>query len=446
MSIFYCQDIENTVLNLLQIEDLKKLYGMNQYYKLVVRKRLCDIYDFYSKINEISFSEYKLYTESHVPFFKSILFGKLSVCKYLLHNKNYDINIDAEFPFRLAIKHDHINIAEWILPFVKNIHDKINNQDALYYACLLDNIDMIKWLISHTTKYNIRYDSRHIGLIMSSGSLPCIEFILSQNFMNTNLIDEYSRSAILFGRACMNKNVAVPQLMLSKFPDINIHINNEEPLRFACANNKIDTVKWLLTLNVDIHSSQNGAYIEATRYGHVDMFKFLLDIDNSIDIHTSNYLTAAILNNKIEMVKYLLSLSSDIKLFGLFQLTELFKYACRIKNHELFNIVCPIENVSYDAIASLLYSNVNIDAIKYIVNKNICNTEEHMEEILQRTIDCEAFMLTKYFIELWNKCDTSMLHNKHISRLCKAGLLEFVCKYDNNFNIIIKDDNFIHCF
>lgn len=93
---------------------------------------------------------------------------------------------------------------------------------------------------------------------------------------------------------------------------MNIHRNNEEYLRWAAENNRLQLTKILLDKGADIHADNDYALRWAALKGHMDMVKLLLDRGASIHANDDYAFRWAARNGHLEMVQLLLDRGANI--------------------------------------------------------------------------------------------------------------------------------------
>lgn len=238
MSIFYCQDIDNVLFEHLFAEDLKNLSMVNRYYHSIINNQYNDLFDFFRTINNINISSFSKYDPKYTVLLKSIVFGKIFVCEYLIKKNKYDMNIHNEFPFRAAVLCGHKHIAEYLLCYVKDINDSYINdvlQSAFNYAVKYGHEDIEKMLINNS-KFDTRKYHRLIPDIFSHCSLGTAELFCSSGEINC------SKSALMM-HACSNKDTNVAKYVYTKY---NLYFDNNFVDCAALIGNT-ETVKWLMT-------------------------------------------------------------------------------------------------------------------------------------------------------------------------------------------------------
>jgi len=152
--------------------------------------------------------------------------GELDVAKWLLEIDPIKTlsGIDEFDTFALVCKQekysndiggnscDPISILKWLLEIKPDIDISKNDEMALYYACVYDNLDTAKWLLQIKPDINISINNDYI-FRKSSQNLEIIKWLLEIK------------------------------------PDIDIEINNHEAFKNACECHGCEAVKFLVSLN-----------------------------------------------------------------------------------------------------------------------------------------------------------------------------------------------------
>ena len=107
---------------------------------------------------------------------------------------------------------------------------------------------------------------------------------------------------------------------------LDIHYNDEEAFRWACANGHLDVAKWLYSLdpdNTDIHTCNQFAFRYACKNGRIEMAKWLYSLEarpcdprgadpDNINIHVRDEVfRCACQNGHLDVAKWLYSLDPE---------------------------------------------------------------------------------------------------------------------------------------
>ncbi|AKI80766.1 putative ankyrin repeat protein [Acanthamoeba polyphaga mimivirus] len=180
-----------------------------------------------------------------------------------------------------------------------------------------------------------------INYVVEKGYLDIIVYInnLKSNHNpliidNIKILGSISKDTALW-YSCKNNNLATTKYFINKGASIN---SSSLPLKTACIEGHLDTVKYLFScgieiinsiydcivsaccygrLNIVIYLSNkisipgdyiNEAFVMACKYGYLDIAKYLFNLDCSI---TVDALYGACINGHIEVVEYLIGLGVD---------------------------------------------------------------------------------------------------------------------------------------
>ena len=249
--------------------------------------------------------------------------GILALVKNAVEN-SADINVKTEYgntALIYASRFGYLDIVKYLVENGANINAK-NRWDstALMRASNNVHIEIVKVLLDAgadvtLTDYDWKIVNKHTELIE-----------LLKKYMKTN---ESVRS---FMRPKSDKELidAIEHLtpvakfyagieygLVSVVKDgikngMDIHFNNDMPLRIACQNNQVNIVQILLDAGADVHAEEDRSFRVASLRGHTETVKVLLDA--SADVHALNdcALRYASDNGHIEVVKLLLNAGADV--------------------------------------------------------------------------------------------------------------------------------------
>ncbi|XP_067648871.1 ankyrin repeat domain-containing protein 50-like [Haliotis asinina] len=202
--------------------------------------------------------------------------------------RQYSINISAKNmrPLMQAAMKGYRDVAEFLVSIgsnVSQVNDDGNN--ALHFACRGGHLDVVKYLLSHTS----------------------VDINRNGNMGRTPLM-----VAVIYGYR------DVCELLMQNGADVShVDDNGDNVLHLACKGGQMDVVKYLLSqASVDINTRGKGALtplMVAVTYGHNDVFKFLMRNGanaSQVDDYGNNVLHLACRSREMDVVKYLLSQTS----------------------------------------------------------------------------------------------------------------------------------------
>ena len=239
--------------------------------------------------------------------------------KYLNNIKNID-NLIKEKNERELINiiinncyFNNFKIVKYILNnyHIKNINQDINNifGNIFSNACLTHNFNMIKFLINTRTDIDICYNNYFaLKNVCSIGNLEIYKFLITK--IKSNEFTEELIS-LLFTQICFSGNLKFVKYFLQKYPNLNIHFNNEYAFTNACRSGNYNLVKYLLqiTPNINININNYEAFKILSNLGNFEIFKLLYEINPNIDI-TINYnyiIKFSLISGNIKLIKLLIN-------------------------------------------------------------------------------------------------------------------------------------------
>ncbi|XP_048258038.1 ankyrin repeat domain-containing protein 50-like [Haliotis rufescens] len=166
------------------------------------------------------------------------------------------------------------------------------------------------------------------------GHLEIVKFVLSLNVMDINSRGSGSWTPVM--RAAWGEHRDVVDLLVSKGADVSlVDEDGDNILHFACSEGHLETVEFVLSLNVvDIDSRGGGSWtpvMRATYRGHRDVVELLVSkgADVSlVDGDGNNILHLACSEGHLETVEFVLSLNVvDINSRGRWSLTPVMRAA-----------------------------------------------------------------------------------------------------------------------
>ncbi|XP_048258039.1 ankyrin repeat domain-containing protein 50-like [Haliotis rufescens] len=222
--------------------------------------------------------------------------------------------------------------------------------DDLHDASRLGNLEKVKRLLSRGVDVNCRVEGSRtpvmgaageghtdvVELLVSKGAdvslvdkdgdnilhLACIgghleivKFVLSLNVVDINSRGRGSMTPVM--RAAWIGHTDVVELLVSKGADVSlVDKDGDNTLHFACIGGHLETVEFVLSLNVvDINSRGRGSMTPAmwaTQYGHTDVVALLVGKGADVllvDERGDNILHKACSGGHLEIVKIVLSLN-----------------------------------------------------------------------------------------------------------------------------------------
>ena len=103
-----------------------------------------------------------------------------------------------------------------------------------------------------------------------------------------------------------NGKLDVVKYALSKKADI--HVLEDQPLRWASQDGHLDIVNYLVENGANIHAKNDHSLIKASGNGHLDVVRYLIEQGANIHAQNDAAIQSAIRNERHDVVKYLTSL------------------------------------------------------------------------------------------------------------------------------------------
>lgn len=466
MPILY-HDVDDYIIKLLSIDTLKNLCQTEKYFREKIRKHLIDFYDFYNK--DHTFDGYTGYTTNHIIFFKAIKDGTLRLCEYLVQKYDYDINVDYNFPFKLALQYNKLDIAEWIYPTLKNKHafspPYLLQEKPWNYAIKSRNLEVFKWIINKYNNLNISLTKNDYEFLLIFGSLDVILY----GYCTFPDIDQYITMQGFINNICIYNTIDVVKWYFEKYPN-HIKNNGYDFVRTLCDNKKYDIIEWLcdsLIINRIIDErayefliknnkaetilkflyNQNGLihanslFMAAINCKRINIIKYIYNnYPDKIDIKSRTILVIANATNDCNIIDYVLSLQ-ELKKFYKFVLNESYWHFCSNNRIDLAQKLLPF--IDIDNKYPLIYEpGFDNDTCKWLIDNNLIMTNyncSYFREIITK----KAYILAKHLLILWNKIDIYCLSSVNVVEICKNDieLAILLTKCDKNFRVIIDENN-----
>ncbi len=192
-------------------------------------------------------------------FRKSSIHGRLIIIKWLFDNNDIDPTHEDNITFVWACENGHLEIAQWLLSLISfnwNINPCACDNWAFKLACENGHLEIVKWLFS-LREFGFNIDpSMHNSCVFvkacSNGHLEIVKWLFSLREFGFN-IDPTTCDNISISRAIENGHLEIVKWLFSlKNSKINIMITSEINFKWIIYNEHINTVKFLLSLDIAI--------------------------------------------------------------------------------------------------------------------------------------------------------------------------------------------------
>ena len=217
----------------------------------------------------------------------------------------------------LNLKKDEINFID-CLPDI-NFQDK-KGISALMWACISEDINVVKKLIDDKADLNLENEDRFALLYATGlGNVEIVKLLIQAN-ADLNAKEKRGNTALML--ACYTKNIDVLKVLIEANAKINsTDYKGNTSLMVACSYGYLDIVKILIENNAKIDDTNIHTYSTALMYalhhGHTDIVKYLIEKDVNLDSQAKDGTTAlmyAVKNAHLDVVKLLLEAKADINL------------------------------------------------------------------------------------------------------------------------------------
>ena len=212
----------------------------------------------------------------------SALNGDLAKIKQLVEQQGVDVNAQYSSTGGTALMYaslrGHLEIVKYLISKGADVNAK--NDDgwtALMYASLRGHLEIVKYLISKGADINAKNDNGLTALMAASGDKGKLEIIKALVEGKGGLLSVFSKGA-----------------------DVNAQDDNgETALMRACANGKLEIVKYLISKGADVNAKitvaqHKGltALIGDSFRGYLEVVKYLVSKGADINAKSDSGMTA----------------------------------------------------------------------------------------------------------------------------------------------------------
>jgi ankyrin repeat protein len=225
------------------------------------------------------------------PFAFACQHGHLDIVQWLMPFVNpTSLNVDGLSPLDLACSHGCIDIVQWLYPLL----DPSHRSSCLHAAVQGKRVDIVQWLIDqhHPLITNHEQDTPlHIACRVNS--LECVQLLRSYGLDERN-----SDRQTPFLLACQFGRLPLAQYLYTQ--GVNIHHHNiyhENAFHLACESGNLPLAQWIHSLRIDpvtdIYGDSALAY--AAKFGHTHMIPWLcqhLPVNHTSNVGHTPFLQA----------------------------------------------------------------------------------------------------------------------------------------------------------
>ena len=249
------------------------------------------------------------------------------VAKYLIEEEEYNASIEGSIkqtPLHTAAQYGHLDVASYLLLQQKVEPCQVDryNRNALHYACIGGNPDIVKLLLKEMKEYSEDYShlvektltgQTPLHIAARYGHLKIVEFLILV-LVNGYTLEQLTRG---FGEIKIDVDEADDDRYIEEHNACNALIldrNMNSPLHFAASNGHFAVVKVLVNQRVCDPQRRNNKHLTpfhlAASNGHLNIVQFFTINQALCDPNTPGFRrrTALHLASKaghFDVVKYL---------------------------------------------------------------------------------------------------------------------------------------------
>lgn len=119
-------------------------------------------------------------------------------------------------------------------------------------------------------------------------------------------------------------NLRLVKTLVNLGSDVHVKYNNikEAPLMWSVMGGYLETVKYLVSKNADIHANDDLALHWSAEHGKLEVVKYLIEKGANIYSRSNMALYMSVKNGHLEVVKYLVEAGSNIEVKHLYRAVE----------------------------------------------------------------------------------------------------------------------------
>ncbi len=270
---------------------------------------------------------------SHLPvdlFIKEITYlpfdNVITICTSNTTLHNYCTNSRYNNNWRSLIDNTFGNIYNYN-NHLKEIRNKLNINDGVYnylvysrFVKLLDPITQL--MIYYRQKDMNSFDDpkftntqKFLSLFLLGDVnemrkyLPSNKYLSYISMLEGQKIDQNILNWMLVEMA-KERSVKGVSMMVSKGGDIHVH--NDDALRWASLRGHLEVVKYLIEKGANIHADNDGALGWASLKGHLDVGRYLVEHGANVHARDDWALRWASRYGHLEVVRYLVEHGADV--------------------------------------------------------------------------------------------------------------------------------------
>ena len=236
---------------------------------------------------------------------KNTILKEIEMCGNAILTKN-DV-----MPIHVAVKYNHLSIVEYLIE-KQNVDIEIKDNEGctpIYWAAKWGRLRIVEYLISKGA--NIETENENcwhlIHLASSSGLLSIVQYLIEKRNVDKDIKAKVGETPLHF--ACCENRLEIVKYLISKGANIEAKKQyGETPLYWACFNGHLPIAEYLLSKGANIDT---GDLASACLFGHLSIVKYLISKGAKIEIKDEDVLNTPLhyvsMNHQTDVVKYLLS-------------------------------------------------------------------------------------------------------------------------------------------
>ncbi len=192
----------------------------------------------------------------------------------------------------------------------------IKSYDYFIYTQLIKLLDPVDqaityYMVGNTIKFNrCTNDQKFLAMILlhqKPNYLPSDDYLPFLSLKYNNDLDTLNRLLMIMVKEGSIRGVL---LLLSK--NLDIHTNQDEPLRWASRNGHTNLVKHLLQIGADIHANTDEPLRWGSKNGKLGVVKCLVEAGADVNANNDVALRWGSKYGKLDVVKYLMKSGANV--------------------------------------------------------------------------------------------------------------------------------------
>lgn len=401
--------------------------------------------------------ELELYLNNALKIFAKQ--NQLEIIKMIfVYPYQYNTICDA---FIIASKKGFLNIFNFLLDQMPEL---IYNNKAFVCAVYYGHVNIVKKFIESEINLNIFDDEYGYALSCCSYEFGC-DLIMAKLLLENNLNEDHINAG--FSTAAIHNQLDIMDLAID-YGANPFHNDNYTLNQIIQNGGKVDALKKLIELGIDIHHKDDFALQISAEFGHTENIKLLIDLGANIHANDDLALVNAIDNKHDEIVKILIHAGANIHA----RLGMPLRLATQRGNETIVKLLiesgadihkhnnCPIQmavRYNHPHIVKLLHqygydlhfddeillrlacSRGSLEIVRYIIEDG-ANIHIWLDTPLKIAVMFNHLELVKFFVE--KGVDIHSYDNyviKWANKYNQQEMLKYFLEKDNNVDLEISD-------